>query len=294
MQRIFLLKPGAVFRILNKNRARAKSQSRTSEGVFAVAQTLKRIDAGGLQIEALYSRRSRYDTPPIRAAKEKASTEAQRRMNQIYSFQKLELLLATNFPDAGSALVVTLTYDDDHLPKTRKQALRHLRLFREKLKRERSAAGLPELVAFWCVEVLTSEDGRWHFHLVINNTGQDAAMIRSCWIYGTDIEIERLRIDHEKNWETLARYLSKEPRECQDELAKPGLHAWGCTRNARRPTVDVMTVPDDYQLEAPKNSVVMLDDRRPEFPGYHVIKYRFAGNRSRARALRARRRKARR
>ncbi|MCR5135630.1 MAG: hypothetical protein K6C12_00825 [Oscillospiraceae bacterium] len=257
-----------------------------------MALILKRIDAGGLQVEALYHRRSRYDTPAQRAAKEKASSEAQRRMNQIYSYQKLELLLATNFPAPGSALVVTLTYDDDHMPKDRKQALRHLRLFRAKLKKEREAARLPEPVAFWCVEVLTAEDGRWHFHMVINNTGFDAEMIRRCWIYGSNIQIEKLRVDKEKNWESLARYLSKEPRECQDELAKPGQHAWSCTRNVLRPEVDTVTVPDDYKLSAPEGSEVLLDEqKRTEFASYHILKYRYPGVRAMVKAARRRQRR---
>ena len=74
-----------------------------------MALLLKRIDAGGIQVAALYNRRSRFDTPAQRAAKEKVSSEAQRRMNQIYSWQKLELLLAKNFPTAGSGLVAVLT-----------------------------------------------------------------------------------------------------------------------------------------------------------------------------------------
>lgn len=260
-----------------------------------MAQTLKRIDAGGLQVEVVYDRRSRYDTPQQRAAKQKASSEALRRMNQIYSYQKLELLLAKNFPTAGSALILTLTYDDEHLPRTRAQALRHLKSFRDKMKQERAAAGLPELVAFWCVEVLTAADGRWHFHLVINNTGNDADMIRRCWRYGSDIEIEKLRVDKEKNWESLARYLSKEPRECQDELAKPGQHAWSCTRNVKRPEVDTCTVPDDYDIEPPKDAEVLIDEKKKtEFSSFHILKYRFSGTAVRRPGARARRRRRRR
>ena len=212
--------------------------------------------------------------------------------NQIYSYQKLELLLSTNFPTAGSALVVTLTYDDTHMPSTRRQALRQLKNFRDKMKRAREAAGLPELVAFWCCEVLTAADGRWHFHLVINNTGQDADMIRQCWQYGRDIEIDKLRIDAEKNWESLARYLSKEPRECQDELAKPGQHAWSCTRNVKRPQVDVCTVPDDYELKPPTGCTVLLDEKkRTEFASYHIVKYQVGSVRAGRRSARARRRR---
>lgn len=260
-----------------------------------MAQTLKRISAGALQVEALYTKRDRRDTPQQRAAKEKASSEAQTRMNRIYSFQKLELLLATNFPTAGSALVVTLTYDDKHLPTTRAQALRQLRVFRQRMKMQRLVAGLPELVAFWCCEVLTAKDGRWHFHVVLNNTGRDADMIRSCWTYGSDIEIEKLRIDKDHSWESLARYLSKEPRECQDEIAKPGQHAWSCTRNVKRPEVDTVTVDDDYKLEAPEGCTVLIDEKKQtEYASYHVLKYRY--NRVTVEILmhRARRRKPRR
>ena len=67
----------------------------------------KIIHAGALVIEAVYPRMDRRDSERARAAKRKASTEAQKRMNQIYSWQKLELMLAANFRPGD--LVVTLT-----------------------------------------------------------------------------------------------------------------------------------------------------------------------------------------
>lgn len=50
-----------------------------------MAKTLKRIDAGGIQVAALYNRCTGRETPRERQAKHQASSEAQRRMNQIYS-----------------------------------------------------------------------------------------------------------------------------------------------------------------------------------------------------------------
>lgn len=239
-------------------------------------QTLKRTYAGGQQVDVLYDRCSRGDTPAQRAAKQKASSEAQRRMNHINSWQKLELMLSTNFPTAGSGLVITLTCDDDHQPKNRAQMALWLRDWRKKMNQQRKAGQLPALVAFWCIEVLTSRSGRWHAHLVINSTGDDADMIRKAWTRGSVTEISPLRVDADRNWESLARYMTKEKRECQDEDSRVGARSWSYTRNAKKPEVDTMTVPDDYVLTAPEGSTVLIDEeKRTEFARFHVLKFRY-------------------
>ena len=259
-----------------------------------MALTLKTIYAGPLRVQALYNRCAPSDAPKVRQAKHQTSSAAQRRMNQIYSYQKLELMLAANFPTPGSGLVVTLTFDDKHMPGSRGEALRRFKYFRQKLDAARKAVGLPELVAFWSPEVLTSATGRWHFHIAINSTGRDAELIRNCWIYGEDIEMDKLRVDAEKNHETLARYMTKELRECQEYDAKPGLHGWSCTRNARRPETDTQTVGDGYRLEPPSGAVVLIDERKAtEWASYHVLKFRMSGA-DFAPTPRARRRRSRR
>ena len=259
-----------------------------------MAKTLKRIDAGGIQVAALYNRCTRYDTPMVRQAKRQASSAAQRRMNQIYSYQKLELLLAVNFPTPGSGLWVTLSFDDAHMPGSRKAAQLRIKNFLKKLRQARKKAGLPEPVVFWTLEVLTSESGRWHIHMVINSTGRDFDLIRSCWIYGSEIEICKLGIpkkgeklpvwygqdadDPGNYYKAVARYMTKELRECQEYEVRPGLHGWSCTRNAKKPEVETMTVPDDFELSAPEGSTVLLDERKKtEWASYHVLKYRFSG-----------------
>ena len=259
-----------------------------------MAQTLKITAAGPLFIETLYPRAKCSDTPRQRAEKRKASSEAQRRMNRIYSYQQLELMLAANFPTPGSAHVVVLTFDDAHMPRSRREAQRRFKYFLKRLREAYRAAGLPDPVVFWAPEVLTSATGRWHFHIVITNTGRDLDLIRRCWIYGSDIDAKKLRVDAEKNHETLARYMTKELRECQDYADKPGLHSWSCTRNAKRPETETVTVPDDFKLEAPEGSTVIINERRStEWASWHVIKYRFGGA-GFDRPPRAKRRRARR
>ena len=273
-----------------------------------MAKTLKRIDAGGIQVAALYNRCSARDTPKQRQAKHQASSAAQRRMNQIYSYQQLELRLAVNFPTPGSGLWITLTHDDAHMPGNRKEAQLRFKYFLVKLRAARRAAGLPEPVVFWAPEILTSESGRWHQHVVMDSTGRDFELIRSAWIYGSDIEIRKLGLpepgeelpvwydpdaDEPGNYfRMVARYMTKELRECQEYETKPGLHGWSCTRNAKKPETETLTVDDDYELAAPEGSTVVLDERKTtEWASYRVLKYRFSGE-GFAPAPRARRRRS--
>ena len=205
---------------------------------------------------------------------------------------------------------MTLTHDDAHIPGSRKEAQLRFKYFLQKLRAGRKVAGLPEPVVFWAPEILTSESGRWHQHLVLDSTGRDYELIRSAWIYGSEIEIRKLGCpdpdedppkwyDPEEEepgnyFRMVARYMTKELRECQEYEVKPGLHGWHCTRNARRPEVDTVTVSDDYELEPPEGCAVLLDERKnTEWASYRVIKYRFTSE-AFAPAPRARRRRRRR
>ena len=112
-----------------------------------MAKTLKKIYAGSIELSSLTVRGDRRDTPQQRAAKKQASSDAQRKMNQIYSYQKFELMLAVNFPTAGSGLVVCLTYDDAHLPGSRAQAQRRLAYFLQKLRSPTTISTCPRSAA---------------------------------------------------------------------------------------------------------------------------------------------------
>ena len=233
------------------------------------------IDAGAIVYEIDAPVRKRGDSPKQRAAKAKASSEAQQLRNKILSARELELRLAVNFPTPGSGLVVCLSYDDAHLPKSRKEAQRRFKYFLKKLRIARKKSGLPEPRVIYAPEALSSASGRWPHHCVIDSTGDDIDMIRACWIYGSDIDAKKLRVDEEKNHETQARYMSKELREAQEYDCRPGLHGWSCTRSCRKPEIDVRIVEDSARLRAPKGATVLLQERRStEFAELSVIKYR--------------------
>lgn len=251
------------------------------------------IDAGAIVYEIDAPVRKRGDSPKQRAAKAKASSEAQQLRNKILSARELELRLAVNYPTPGSGLVIVLTYDDKHLPKTRKEAQRRFKYFLKKLRASRKKAGLPEPRVIYAPEALSSRSGRWHHHIVLDSTGQDLDMVRACWIYGSEISCEKLRVDEEKNHESLARYMSKELREAQEYECRPGLHGWGCTRSCFKPEVDVRIVEDGARLRAPKGATVLQQERRStEFAEVALLKYRLPARCFRG-AVRTRRRRRR-
>ena len=129
-------------------------------------------------------------------------------------------------------------------------------------------------------------EGRWHHHCVINAMGDDYELIRKLWIYGSDVEIKPLRVDREKNYESLAKYMAKEDRE------KLGLRSWSYTRNAKKPEVETFRVEDETQLQAPKGSMILAEvSERTEYASYKVIKYLAPGWETRRAAKAKRRRK---
>lgn len=250
------------------------------------------IDGGAVVYVLEHPVKARGDSEKVRAAKSKATSAAQQLRNQILSLRQLELLLSVNYPTPGSGLVICLTFDDEHLPKSRKEAQRRFKYFLQKLRAERRAAGLPDPRVVYSPEVLTSSSGRWHYHIVLDSTGDDMAMVRRCWIYGSDIDFKPLRVDEEKNHETQARYMSKELREAQEYDSRPGLHGWSTTRNCLKPEVDEQIVEDRKQLRAPRGATVLIHERRStELTESAILKYRLPARcfQPRTRARRRRR-----
>lgn len=224
----------------------------------------KILVAGPLVKEVIYTRAAGAERPKVRAAKRKASTEAQELMNAKYSWQKLELMLAANFVPGD--LVITLTYDDAHLPKSREAAQLRLKQFRAALAGVRKDRG-EELRMVWATENVTG-GGRWHHHIVVNATGGDFAEIAGLWPNGADMEIRKLQVDRDKNYESLARYMCKEPRE------RPGLRSWSYTRSCRHPEVEVFPVPDDAEIAVPEDAILLEDvNKRTEFAEIRFVKY---------------------
>lgn len=250
-----------------------------------MAKFKKIIVAGPLVIEAVYPAPNPRDSAGVRQGKKALSSEAQQRMNLKYAYQKLELEIAANF--GVKDLYATFTYDDAHLPRSRKEANARIQAFWKKLRAARKADG-QELRYIYVTEHKHG-DGRWHHHVLINATGNDYSLIRELWAQG-GIEFVQIQINRDKNFETLARYLCKEQRD------KVGQRLWSGSRNLRKPERECFRVPNDTPLAPPENATVLTDtgDVRTAYGHFRYIKYLGAGWTSTSKPRAKRRRKGRR
>lgn len=223
----------------------------------------KIIVAGPLVIETIYPAVTSRSADHVRAEKRKLSSEAQQRMNMIYSKQKLKLMLAANF--VRGDLVCTFTYDDAHLPASRKAAEGKLKYFRAKLSANRKKHG-KELLMVWNTESKHG-DGRYHHHAVINATGDDYNLILKLWGQG-EVHIRPLRIDAEKNYASLAAYM------CKERAEKVGQRSWSYTRNCHKPEVETFRVESDTQLQPPKGALILGEvTKRNTYGSFRWLEY---------------------
>lgn len=236
--------------------------------------TKKWIDAGPLHIEVLTSRIQRNDSPKTRQEKKKLTSTAQQFINSKLSTQKLELDLAANYVPGD--LILTLTYDDEHLPFRRQQCFAPMKYFRKKLADEYKKHGA-ELVMHSNIEHKHG-DARWHHHVVINAADVDYKTIEGLWGRGR-VKFQRLLIGKHKDpknpkilkeysYEGLATYMTKEKPD------KPSQRRWTCTMNAKHPTIESALVDADTTLQPPPGSQQLDSDKKKNrFGRMEYIKY---------------------
>lgn len=249
---------------------------------------LKQIRCGRLVCAVVYTGPSPGDLPKQRAQKQKASSAARERLNAKTSYEKLERCLADNF-DNGD-LLVTLTYDNDHLPDTKKKAVGRVRTWLSKARAARKARGQP--LHYIYVTEGCYPSGRIHHHLVMDATGDDLEELQRMWPHGK-IEIQRLTFDRHNTYEDLASYLTKEPREWGHP--KVGERTWTPSLGLTRSEPETVQVPDMLTLSAPPEAITVSQDG-PHQNGWGEwcwIKYLlpYDPSRRRPKAKRKRRRK---
>lgn len=235
-------------------------------GIHMGKQRLKHIQAGRLVREILWSAAYPSDSPKVRTAKLKCSSEARQKINDRCSWQKLKLLFAANF--SYTDLVITLTYANRYLPKTKADGKKTLKLWIAQMREHRRCRG-EDLRYIYCIEN-KHDEGRVHHHIVINGTSQDYDLIRSLWTWGTDIEIQPLDM---WGYEDLAKYMTKEPREYGHPDV--GFRSWVPSLNLRKPEAPPAEwVPDCVRLEAPSNAHVLHKEQKDnEWGRYAYIEY---------------------
>lgn len=231
---------------------------------------LKTMRAGRLVRSVVYTAPSRTADQRSRGPRQRISTEAQARFNIKKSTDKLEMLMALNFPDGF--WWVTLTYDDEHLPPDRQAAGQILRRYIRKLRSSWRLKDAPLQYIYCTQQVLDDGSLRLHHHMVVNaadGSKDDFDTIRALWT-GGNVNVQWR--DDDDDITDVATYMCHEPRE--HGKPKPGEQMWTPCRGLRRPEVETIDVPDEVTLEAPAGAVtVERDGVRNEWGEFSFIKY---------------------
>lgn len=207
--------------------------------------------AGRLMTGVVYSVANSRDTEQKRAQKTQVSTLARERMNLKYSWQKLEWLMAANFDYRDQML--TLTYDKDHTPENRAEAIKHYRKWIKAVRSMRREVTGEAVLYIYCTEGQHG-DKRLHHHLIINGGGTDNAKLAELWPYG-NVDFEPIgKLGYTK----LAQYLTKEPRE--QGIWEVGERTWIPSMHLKRPKPDRGWCPDSFTLTPPPGATVLFSD----------------------------------
>jgi len=234
--------------------------------VRPMAKVLRTVVAGRLRCAVLYDRCAPTDSPRARAEKQRASSTARQAINLRTSCQRLECLLFANF--GRNDWLVTLTYDEEHLPAGRDGAVKQVKKFIRTLREHRRPRGQP--LRYVYVTEDKHGEGRIHHHMVVNGTGEDMEPVRSLWGNGI-VLMQNLR---PREFPALVRYLTKEPREYG--RVDVGARNWSASRGlAKAVAPPAETVPDILTLQAPPGSYILENEGTTvnEFGNYQFIKY---------------------
>lgn len=145
-----------------------------------------------------------------RLPKEKRTPEAMAKYNRDKAQKKLLLLVNANFIKGD--LLLTLTFDDEHLPEDWEEVHRMLENYILRLRRWRRKAGLSELKYLYTVEETERRSGRhagkkhWHIHMFLSAMDRDAA--EELWPAGVRVNARRYNPER-FGPEAAAKYIGK-------------------------------------------------------------------------------------
>ena len=206
-----------------------------------------------------------HKSPYTRAAKQKITTEARRKINYANKTKQLERILYGNF--SGRDYYVTLTYDTEHTPNSRKEARKNVRKFLKSLRRVRAASG--DILKY----IYTTEGkhgaGLLHHHVFINATARnDLRDFIYLWGYAAENGVDIRPIeDGDNDIHTRATYSTK-------EIKDNGEQSYTCSRNLIRPETAYSWKDGSAQEETPAGAVELSREiKETAYGAFYYLEY---------------------
>lgn len=204
--------------------------------------TTKTIKSGNqfeVEIYPLFSKKNFDKYQP----KKKPTRLTQKYLNDKNARKYFIRLVNANF--SKNDWVIHLTYSNNKLPKSIKDAERMVYNYIRKINRRRKKLGLENAKYNYVTEYDPEKKIRCHHHLIIED-GIDRKIMKKLWTNGTRTKIEELEPDDA--WLTgLAMYLSKDPK---------GKKRWKPSKNLKKPVER-----KSYTVFSNKKIRNMIDDQ---------------------------------
>ncbi len=183
-----------------------------------------------------------YQRPGIRRSKCNPTSDIQKALNDKHSREHLKRLIHLNF--TKDDYVIGFDYANNCLPENDRQAKRDIQNLLRRIKRlyNKYSAELKYVMVYE-----RSENGRPHFHVIMNNAGIPEALIRDKWSFGRT-DIDPLQFD-ETGVAGLSRYISK-----SNLFAK----RWCASKNLTQPRPKSR----DYSLTKKMVNAVRIEDHQ--------------------------------
>lgn len=159
----------------------------------------------GKQLEVCIYPISVKEQKQPRKTKQKVSVPKQKNLNSKNAKMHLIRLINNNFTNED--LVVHLTYSDENLPENYEEAKKDVTNYLRRLNYYRKKHGLPLMKYIAVIEEPTGK--RIHLHVVMSGD-VDRDVVEKTWGKGW-ANADRLQ-ENEYGYESLARYISKDPK----------------------------------------------------------------------------------
>ena len=152
-----------------------------------------------------------YGAPGVpRKKRKKPTVEQMRQVNAMNKMKRARQRLLQYF-NPGDCFA-TWTYEVKNRPPDMKQAVED---FQKAIRKVREAYKKQEEELFWIRNIEQGTKGAWHIHLVVNETGDTASILKKAWPHGgtyvTEIRLsDRL---YDEDFTKLASYMTKDEHD---------------------------------------------------------------------------------
>lgn len=210
-------------------------------------------------IEVRESYLCRHGAPGCKREKKKEATPEQVQRQNQYNKERICRYKLLMYFDRGDCFA-TWTYSKDKRPESMEEAKKDFQKAIRKVKREYDKRGR---TLRWIKNIEKGTKGAWHIHLVLNEIGDTATILRNAWDKG-GMYVEKIQTTYGSDFRKLAKYIAKS--SVSREIKKDGEKA------ASRVAESAYSTSKNMPLPEPRRKILRRWTKQPrKRKGYLIV-----------------------